>query len=79
MSIHSVVTGIKVIEETSKELSVISMKQADSMIQTKTRIKLISEVIQSNSATAGETSATSEELSAQAISMTELVNRFQLK
>lgn len=55
------------------------MKQADSMIQTKTRIKLISEVIQSNSATAGETSATSEELSAQAISMTELVNRFQLK
>lgn len=79
MSIHSVVTGIKVIEETSKELSVISMKQADSMKQTKTRIKLISEVIQSNSATAGETSATSEELSAQAISMTELVNRFQLK
>lgn len=79
MSIHSVVTGIKVIEETSKELSVISMKQTDSMKQTKTRIKLISEVIQSNSATAGETLATSEELSAQAISMTELVNRFQLK
>lgn len=79
MSINSVVTGIKVIEETSKELSVISMKQADSMRQAKTRINLISEVIQSNSATAEETSATSEELSAQAISMMELVNRFQLK
>lgn len=78
-SINSVVTGIKVIEETSSELSVISKKQADSMKQAKTRIKLISEVIQSNSATAEETSATSEELSAQAISMTELVNRFQLK
>lgn len=78
-SINSVVTGIKVIEETSRELSVISMKQADSMKQAKTRINLISEVIQSNSATAEETSATSEELSAQAISMTELVNRFQLK
>lgn len=79
LSINSVVTGIKVIEDTSKELSVISMKQADSMKQTKTMITLISEVIQSNSATAQETSATSEELSAQAISMTELVNRFQLK
>lgn len=78
-SINSVVTGIKVIEETSKELSTISMKQADSMKQTKTRINLISEVIQSNSATAEECSATSEELSAQAISMTELVSRFQLK
>lgn len=78
MSINLVVTGIKVIEETSKELSVISMKQADSMRQAKTRINLISEVIQSNSATAEETSATSEELSAQAISMMELVNRFQL-
>lgn len=79
MSINSVVTGIKVIEETSRDLRVISMKQADSMKQAKTRINLISEVIQSNSATAEETSATSEELSAQAISMTELVNRFQLK
>lgn len=79
MSINTVVRGIKVIEETSKELSVISKKQADSMKQTKTRITLISEVIQSNSATAEETSATSEELSAQAVSMTELVNRFQLK
>ena len=78
-SINSVVTGIKVIEETSSELSVISKKQADSMKRAKKRIKLISEVIQSNSATAEVTSATSEELSAQAISMTELVNRFQLK
>ena len=42
-------------------------------------ISRISEVVQNNSAAAEESSATSEELSAQAMVMHELVSRFQLK
>jgi DegV family protein with EDD domain len=41
-------------------------------------IEKISEVVQSNSAAAQESSATSQELSAQAMSMHDLVSRFQL-
>ena len=42
-------------------------------------IMRISEVVQSNSATAEEASATSEELSAQAETMNELVGKFRLR
>ena len=42
-------------------------------------INQISEVIQSNSATAEESSATSEELSAEAESMNGLVKKFKLE
>ena len=38
----------------------------------------ISEVVQSNSATAEESSATSEELSAQSVTLDELIKKFQL-
>jgi len=51
----------------------LAMAQADAGIES------ISEIVQSNSAAAEETSATSEELSAQAISMHDMVARFQLK
>lgn len=43
------------------------------------RVNQISEVVQSNSATAQESSATSEELSAQAIALDELIGKFVLK
>lgn len=77
--IMGVVEEIHVIALTSKRLSENSIKQAESMKQADAGATRISEVVQSNSATAQETSATSEELSAQAISMNELVGKFQLR
>ena len=53
--------------------------QVKSIGQAEEGVTRISEVVQSNSATAEETSATSEELSAQAVTMEELVNKFQLR
>ena len=49
------------------------MEQAD------VGINKIAEVVQNNSATAQEASATSEELTAQAVTMSDLVSRFELK
>ena len=79
MSIEQVVKGIRIIADTSKELSVIANEQAIAMEQAEAGIDQISEVIQSNSATAEESSATSEELAAQAVSMSDLVGKFVLK
>lgn len=78
-SIEEVVRGVKMLAETSKELSVISNEQALAMEQAEAGVDQISEVVQSNSSTAEQSSATSEELSAQAISMSELVGRFILR
>lgn len=77
--IMGVVEEIHAIALTSKRLSENSIKQAESMKQADAGVTRISEVVQSNSATAEETSATSEELSAQATSMNELVGKFRLR
>jgi len=78
-SMEEVVKGVKMIAESSKELSHISSEQAMAMEQAEAGITRISEVVQSNSASAQETSATSEELSAQAAFMGELVDSFTLR
>ena len=77
--LESVVTSVKNIAGTSKELSENIKMQVKSIGQAEEGVTRISEVVQSNSATAEETSATSEELSAQAVTMEELVNKFQLR
>ena len=74
-----VVNAIQQIAETSKTLSENSQVQADSVEQADLGIARISEIVQSNSAAAEESFATSEELSAQAMTMHELVAQFQLK
>lgn len=74
-----VVTAIQQIAETSKTLSENSQVQADSVEQADQGIARISEIVQANSAAAQESFATSEELSAQAMTMHELVSRFRLK
>ena len=78
-SILSVVEGIKCIAETSKNLSIMAETQAEAMKEAEKGINQISEVVQSNAATAEESSATSEELSAQTISLNEHIGRFILK
>lgn len=78
-AIESVINGIKMLAQSTKEISVLSETQADSMKQLEAGVEQIAEVIQNNSAAAQETSATSEELSAQASTLEELVNQFKLK
>ena len=77
--LENVVTSVKDIASVSKELSSSIKIQVESIEQADEGITRISEVVQSNSATAEETSATSEELSAQAITMEDLVGKFQLR
>ncbi len=77
-SIDNVVSGIKQIADSSKNLSVMVITQAETMRQAEQGVSQISEVVQNNSATAEESSATSEELSAQAATLDELVGRFVL-
>ncbi len=77
--LDEVVESITGIAEQSKLLSEMSIQQAQSMEQANAGIARISEVVQSNSAASEESSATSEELSANALSMTELVAKFQLR
>jgi len=77
-SLTSVVQLIQTIATSSKEISEMVTKEAESVEQADQGIIRISEVVQSNSATAEETSATSQELSAQAISMDDIVSKFVL-
>ncbi len=77
--LDEVVESITGIAEQSKLLSEMSIQQAQSMEQANAGIARISEVVQSNSAASEESSATSEELSANAMSMNELVSKFQLR
>lgn len=73
-----VVEDIRQLSESAKGINEISVMQAESMGQADAGVSRIIDVIQANSATAQETSATSEELSAQATSMDEIVARFKL-
>lgn len=77
-AIESVVTGIKQIADFSNSLKEMVEKQADAMHQAEEDVNQISEVVQSNAATAQEASATSEELFAQANILDELVGQFEL-
>lgn len=77
-SIEAVVAGIKDIAEFSKDLKVMVQDQSEAMRQAEIGVNQISEVVQSNAATAQEASATSQELSAQAIILDELVGQFKL-
>lgn len=77
-SIEAVVEGIKQIADFSKNLKVMMEEQAESMRQAEIGVNQISGVVESNAATAEQASATSQELSAQAIMLDELVGQFDL-
>ena len=78
-ALEGVVIGIKEIASVSKELSRNSADQVIAMREAEVGVGQISDVIQSNSASAEETSATSEELSAQATALFQLVEQFTLR
>lgn len=77
-AIEAVVDGIKQIAGFSKSLKVMVEDQTEAMHQAEMGVNQISEVVQSNAATAQEASATSEELSAQSTMLDELVGQFKL-
>ena len=59
-------------------ISGASVRQADSIIQIRQSMEMVSEIVQGNSATAEESAASSEELSAQAQVLKKLVEEFEL-
>lgn len=77
--LNGVVNSVEEIADISKELSDNVTVQVEAVEQANAGINKISEVVESISATAQEAFATSEELSAQAICMDELVAKFQLR
>ena len=77
--IESVINGISMLANSTKEISDLSDAQADAMKQLELAVEQIANVIQNNSASAQETSATSQELSAQSTNLEELVGQFNLK
>lgn len=77
-SIGTVVEGIRKVAASSKELSVVSANQALTMKEAELGINQISDVIQTNAAVAQESSATSQQLSAQAASLDSLIAKFSL-
>jgi methyl-accepting chemotaxis protein len=78
-SLLLVVEGTKIVADTVDKISQASSQQADSIGQVTLGVNQISNVVQTNSATAEESAAASEELSKQAQTMKALVQRFKLK
>lgn len=78
-ALNLVVDGVKDITHTIGQISAASAEQANSISQVKIGMDQISSVVQTNSATAEESAAASEELSGQAQILKELVNQFTLK
>lgn len=72
------VNGAKEVTETIDRISTASTEQAKSVAQVTVGIDQISAVVQTNSATAEESAAASEELSGQSQVLKDLVGRFKL-
>ena len=77
-SLLSVVTESRIVSDDVQEIHSAAEQQARSIAQVTEGIE-ISAVVQTNSATAQESAAASEELSAQAQILKDLVGRFKLK
>lgn len=78
-SIVDVVDGIHLVAASAKKMRDKSQEQAVSMGEADAAVSKIAEVVQNNSASAEETSATSEELTAQATALSGLVSVFTLR
>lgn len=78
-SLLRVVASTKIVADTIDKISQASSQQADSIGQATLGVDQISSVVQTNSVTAEESAAASEELSEQAQAMKALVKRFKLR
>ncbi|MEA4989214.1 MAG: methyl-accepting chemotaxis protein [Anaerovorax sp.] len=77
--LSEVLKGVTQTVDLIHEISDASSNQADSLANTLHGVEQISSVVQTNSATAEESSAASEELSSQAAMLKQLSNKFNLK
>lgn len=75
---QEVIDGLNQLAQGAEASSKNSIQQAEMMEQLELGVEQISEVVQGNSAIAEEVAATSEELSAQAISLDNMVGQFRL-
>lgn len=78
-SLDSVLESVRLVTEIIGQITASSIEQADSILQIEQGIERISEVVQTNSATAEESAAASEELSAQAQLLKNLTGQFRLE
>lgn len=78
-SLKEVVNGVQMVADSAKKMKEVSLEQASSMEQADIAAARIADVVSNNSAAAEETSATSEELTAQATSLSEMVSAFKLR
>lgn len=78
-SLQRVVEGTQTVSETVDKITEATNDQANSIAQVTQGVDQISSVVQTNSATAEESAAASEELSGQAQLLKNLISRFKLK
>lgn len=78
-SLLSVVEGAKAVADTVDKISKASSQQADSIDQVMLGVEQISDVVQTNSATAEESASASKGLSGQAQALKTLVKKFKLR
>lgn len=78
-ALTEVVHGVNDVTETINQISDASVQQASSIRQVTQGIDQISSVVQTNSATAEESAAASEELSGQSQILKNLVSQFKIK
>ncbi len=77
-SLEAVVQGVKKLAATVEQITKASREQAEAVSQVNLGMEQISAVVQTNSATAQESAAASEELSSQAALLQEMMREFRL-
>lgn len=77
--LNQVVQNAEIITEKVDAIAAASSEQAEAVKQVDIGIGQIAQVVETNAATAQESSASSEELTSQATTLQELVNRFELR
>ncbi len=77
-SLDKIQEGTEVVTKMVDRISDASVSQADSIIQIRQAIELVSDIVQGNSATSQESAAASEELAAQALLLKKLVEEFEV-
>ncbi len=78
-SLKSIVSDSAEISTAFEEISRDTLEQANSSNEIRMKVNKISDVVQSNMATAEETASSTEELSGQAVSLSNLIKQFRVR
>lgn len=78
-NLEELILGLGTIVKEIEKVSEVSSQQAEMIKQINAGIEQISAVVEENSASAQECSATSEELSAQAVTMSDMMDKFEVR